>query len=143
MLNEQSGHPTARLNPFDRMRPDQWITVIAVIWCLFWPLFFALKKFRKPLVITVAGLIFILSCLLFLQYRTTYADDQYMVTSTAALCYEKPGIIAKELNGLPEGSIISSTKLSSKKRYLLVESGGRTFWLRSKDLQKVWVTESS
>ena len=138
-LNEKTEYTGPPGNPLNILRSDQWLVVFIITWSLFWILLTVLKLKKKRLKETVycgIGCLSLLAVVVYYQIAVSYATGRYQVISQYAHCFDKPGSLNKELNKIPLGTEFIILKESNQ--YALVQSEGQHFWLKIKDLQKVW-----
>lgn len=124
------------------MRPDQYLTLAAILWLVAW-LFFSLRRVMKKLPIWP----FYLSVFLFIpgligaafwKLNTSYAPDQYMVTTEILSREKELGVRDLERLPLKSGTIITATKVTKEKTHILVESAETSFWLPLDKVTPIW-----
>ena len=138
-LNEETSYQGPPRNPLNFLRSDHWLALFIVVWAIFWLTLTILKVKKKRLTETAyggLGVLGLLSVILYFQIAVSYAEGRFQVISDNALCYDKPGTIGTELKKIPPGT--EFLVIEEKENFSLVQSEGRHFWLRTKDLQKIW-----
>ncbi len=124
------------------MRPDQYLTLAAIIWLLAW-IYFSLSRIMKglptwPFYLCLFLCVPLLIGTAFWKLNTSYQANQYMVTTTELLREKTPGF--RDLKRLPlaSGTIVTATKFSENNTHILVESADTKFWLPLDKITPIW-----
>jgi len=137
-IRKRQGDETLTGSRLFSLRPDQWLTVAALIWLIAF-LFYGVGKFRKiprwpGHLAVLISLSFVATAFWSQQY--VYAQNQYMVLPEELPREPEAGTPNWDYPALRAGQIITVSETT--KTHALVSSSDRPFWLPINELQQVW-----
>ena len=134
------GQPSLGLLRRYSLRPDQWLSLAALFWCLA-AIVLSYRVYRKARLrfpeFVLAGLVLMSLGLAAQAHYELYQPGQFMVIAPELPREIRPGNPDWQLPTFSAGEIIIG-RPSNEESHIIVGEGAQAFWLPTDKLRKIW-----